>query len=383
MPAAAVTDRPAIPVDVALPEPPANRAQTIPGSILQRWLARVIQRDLDGYALIAGQGHTVALLYGDGRPLRSAVTRGASSNPGDVLVRIQSDRDEACFVMTYKFPERSGKLFSGLFLPPSGAIRFAPEHTPVIDKVVASLPPGFNGAVVVRNEEIAWSVIVLSDGMPVACYGADDRNLGYSTTALGHLDLVEHLEVAVHPSSDEGAQASETHNDATDSGQTPMVEGRMIELLSLFEHRLSRFQQEVIDPSSLARALAEVCDAAGSLDLSASSVQVATVPRHPVLAAHWDQSKNALSTERLLSTLEMAGIPDAWVNAADALLVAIDRAVELQLTWLAVEDELAASTLREALDDLLQQGRSLLKAWRSQRSWAGRPEGTKQLAVFT
>lgn len=41
-----------------LPEPAPNRAQTLPGSILMRWLRGVIERDRDGYVVIAGSGRT-------------------------------------------------------------------------------------------------------------------------------------------------------------------------------------------------------------------------------------------------------------------------------------------------------------------------------------
>ncbi len=61
----------------------------------------------------------------------------------------------------------------------------------------------------------------------------------------------------------------------------------------------------------------------------------------------------------------MADIPEAWINAADALLMAIDRTVESQLTWLAVEDEISATTLREALDELIGQSQALIRAWRT------------------
>jgi hypothetical protein len=160
------------------------------------------------------------------------------------------------------------------------------------------------------------------------------------------------------------------------------VESRMIELQSLFEHRLSTLDRSSDVPARLAAVLAEVCDAASDLDRSQDGMQSTDIPRHPVLSAHWDQARGRVLTRQLIDTFEMAAIPDAWVTACDALLLAIDREVELRLTWLAVDDELAAATLREALDDLLQQSRRLLKEWRAQRMLEARARQPADLVLW-
>ena len=54
-----------------LPEPMANRAQPVARSVILRWLRGVIDRDQHGYAVIAGNGRTVVVLYA-GRSARGA-----------------------------------------------------------------------------------------------------------------------------------------------------------------------------------------------------------------------------------------------------------------------------------------------------------------------
>lgn len=357
----------AFPAHVLLPEPPANRAQIIPGSILQRWLSGVIQHDVDGYALIAGSGHTVALLYGDGRPLRSAVTRGESSQADDAMIEIESERANGCFVMTYKLPGGSARLLSGLFDPPARCCSLE-----VVDERLRSeLSAEFDGVVVARADEIGWSVILVSSGDLVASYGADERVLGDADVTLSLLRHAQRLDIAHHPLA-QGATAGATlpgvqaESYPAIAREVRQVEAGMIELLSLFEHRLSSVERaESPLPFDLAVALAEICEAASVLDVSPDGIRIIDKPRHPVLAAHWDEAGGKVATGRLLRSLQMADIPEAWVNAADALLMAIDRTVESQLTWLAVEDEISATTLREALDELISQSQALIRGWRT------------------
>jgi hypothetical protein len=224
---------------------------------------------------------------------------------------------------------------------------------------------------VARAEDIGWSVILVSAGDLVASYGADERIPGEADITISLLRHAQRIDVALHPLST--GQRAEAALPAARAGVYPAVAGEvqqvetgMIELLSVFEHRLSTIARASSPlPVDLTVALAEICEAASVLDVSPDGVRVASQPAHPVLAAHWDAAGGKVATVRLLKTLEMADIPEAWINASDALLVAIDRTVESQLTWLAVEDEVSATTLREALDELIGQAQTLLRTWRT------------------
>lgn len=370
-----LAERPAFPRIVSLPEPAANRAQTIPGSILVRWLTGVMQQDLDGYALIAGSGRTITVLYGNGKPLTSAVTRGGGEGGlREALTGIQSDPVASCFVMTYKLPEPAGRLLSGLFVKPAVHILRRSPGGELQELLAGVLDPQFSGAVVVWSEESIWAVLLVEAGDVCGCYGAEDRTLKTTMQDVAHLLYLDEVALMVHPASVEPEIEplfSETTTATGALSRTAAIdrtEAAMIAMLSRFEHRLSR-----IDPArqgaraELARALAEILEAAFDLAGDGGPPPDAQPPSHPLLAVHWDRSTGRIAVADLLRNLEMAAIPDAWLAAADAMLLGIDRTVERQLTWLAVADEMSATTLREALDELLQQARHLLRAWRADR----------------
>ncbi|HEX2282284.1 MAG TPA: hypothetical protein VHG52_11055, partial [Thermomicrobiales bacterium] len=147
------------------------------------------------------------------------------------------------------------------------------------------------------------------------------------------------------------------------------TEAAMIAMLSRFEHRLSSIDPENCQsPAQLVRALAGIwSDAADLSDDGEERHARSEAPAHPLLAAYWNERSSRIDTGQLVSNLEMASIPDAWFSGADALLLAIDRTVELELAWLAMADEVSATTLRDALNELLDQARRLLKGWRQRR----------------
>jgi hypothetical protein len=90
-------------------------------------------------------------------------------------------------------------------------------------------------------------------------------------------------------------------------------------------------------------------------------------PAHPLLDSHWLAEQRAVDTQSLLRTLEMAAIPDAWLAASDALILALESTVEQQLTWLSMADQLSATALKEALAELLGESRGRVRDWRQAR----------------
>ncbi|HEX2281661.1 MAG TPA: hypothetical protein VHG52_07855, partial [Thermomicrobiales bacterium] len=161
----------ASPAAFALPEPLANRAQPIPGSMLLRWLSGVVTRDSDGYAVIAGNGRTVTLLYGAGRPLATMVSRGLGDGGlQETLDGLQSDSASGCFVMTYKLPASAGELLSGLFGPPVECRTVRPSRLEVKDLLESVGVAQFRGAALITaEEESIWGVALIDGGEVFGC----------------------------------------------------------------------------------------------------------------------------------------------------------------------------------------------------------------------
>lgn len=360
---------------VLLPEPAPNRAQTLPGSILMRWLRGVIGRDRDGYVVIAGSGRTSIVLYGDGRPLAAAVTRGPhGKDVGDALAQIRADSNSDCFVMTYKLPPPVGTMLSGLFSAPSlEQLVTAPRQNlkGLLDDVIT---PMFTGAAVVWGEESIWAVLLIAGGEVFGCFSADDRSLKPSSDDVSALLYLDEIAISVHPPHE--ARDIEALLATPQARKAPVgrdahidhTESAMIALLSRLEHRISRIDPAHPDGAArLARDLIQTCAEAAEISGQDGILPRTQPPAHPLLAAHWDAAAGGLATSELLVALEMASIPDARLAASDALLLTLDLTVEQQLTWLAMADELSASTLREARGELLEGAQRLLRLWREQR----------------
>jgi hypothetical protein len=245
------------------------------------------------------------------------------------------------------------------------------------------LDQGFSGAVVVRAPGLAWATLLLDGGEVVGCYGSDDGRLKSTledATALFYLDEVE---VAVYPARTQPELAEPLLRGATrslSSGRSASIEATetaMIALLSTLEARISAAERAAqIDPEQLTRALAATYDEAVQLPGVGRSRLLGNRAGHPLLEAHWDAAAGRIDIAGLLDTMQMAAIGDAWLAAAEALTVALELAVEQQLTWLSLVDEHSSAALQEALAELLTQARGLIRARRAGRGGTGQWVGT-------
>lgn len=361
---------------VTLPEPLANRAQPVSRSVIIRWLRGVVDRDESGYAVIAGNGRTVIFLYGEGRPFAAAVTRGPNVvTVVDALETVRGQGSSDFFAMTYPLPAETATALSGLFVRPAIRELFNEPGAQLKDLLATRLAADFTGTVVVRAVGLAWAALLVAGGEVIGCYGSDDRTLKatiHDVTALFHLDEVE---VSVHPRFEEPdlaavlAVTSTRYLAGKRDEAIARTETAMIELLSELENGITRAEEETSDQAEvLAYVLAGSYDRALKLAGESGKTRLKSdMPGHPLLEAHWISESGRVDTLRLLATLEMAAIPDAWLAASDALAMALELAVEQQLTWLAVADDLSSSALQETLSELLLQARSLIRRWRRDR----------------
>jgi hypothetical protein len=360
---------------ITLPEPMANRAQSVARSVVLRWLRGVAERDQDGYAVLAGNGRTVLVLYNAQQAAGAAVTRGPGvASAVEALATLHAAEGSDLFVMTYPLGDDVAQALSGLFARP--AIReLCDDPGPQLKQILADrLDQCFSGAVVVRAAGLAWAVLLLRDGEVVGCYGSDDARLKPTIEDASALFYVDEVEVAVYPAREQPELAAvlrqgdrrgevgerNTSVEATELG--------MIALLSALESRLTNAQRFGEGrPEQLALAVAESYDEALMLTGVGRSRLLSDRVGHPLLEAHWDVEAGRVDTQRLLETLRMASISDAWLAAAEALIVALELAVEQQLTWVSLVDESSSNALQEALVELLAQARGLIRTWRAER----------------
>ncbi|HLT20368.1 MAG TPA: hypothetical protein VKZ96_12980, partial [Thermomicrobiales bacterium] len=329
--------------------------------------------DLNGYAVIAGSGRTIIVLYGEHLPLAAAVIRGPDvDNVVQALETLRSDGPTDFFAMTYHLPDGAPAALSGLFARPIRR-EVLTDPRPQLKAVLArELEAGFTGSIVVRYQDILWATLLLVDGDIIGCYGSDDPTLkGTIDDAMALLHLDE-LEVAIHP----GFRDAEL-DEAISFGSTSYLAGEgdeeiaeteaaMITLLSELEAGITAIAPSD-EPARLVLALIDAYQKSLELIQDDRTTLVGDPPAHPLLETHWDTERRAVDTGSLLTTLEMADIPDAWLAAADALILALQASVEQQLTWLSLADKLSATALKEALSDLLLDARGKVRAWRQER----------------
>lgn len=373
-------------IPVTLPEPIVTRAQSVTRTMVARWLQGVIDKERDGYAVIAGNSRTVIVLYGDGRPLSAAVTRGPQvESPAEALATIRKPGKSDFFVMTYKLAPAAAVALSGLFVRPSVRELIDDPAAHLKELLADGLPSHFVGAVLLRAD-FAWAVLLVNDGALIGCYGSDDHQLKTSIDDATALFYFDEVEMSIHPAvwdSDLDAVLSGTSAptvEDVDGSDGHHTELEMIELLSELENSITRAEAaEVGRAETLVRGLVRAYDRATELSSSGEDRHVAAAPGHPLLETHWDPITGRLETGQLIETLHMAGIQEAWLAASDALCQAVELAVEQQLAWLSVADEASSSALQEALADLLLQARELIRRMRvSSRQHAASTAGSAQ-----
>jgi hypothetical protein len=373
-------------VPVVLPEPVPNRAQPVPGSILPRWLRMVVRNDQHGYSVVTGSGTTFAVLYARGRPIAAARTRGGPTAEvnSDWLRELLGHAATEWFAVTHRLPLEVAEAAAGLFMPATQAAH-RDAATATLHELLVQLRAGaFTGALHVRADEHAFAVALLHHGRVLGCYETDNRSLDPSpdgftsllagaeaTLTLCPAGVDDHLErVLARAQAD--AQAHGRDDSVSD------LESALIALLSALEHGLTKaLAGDGDQPACLARGLASAYDDVAALAANVDVQPIAPHPDHPLLSPHWDPDAGKIATDRLLETLTLATIPDIWPIAVDALSLAVERAVEPYLAWLALADEASARALEEALVDLLQQARSAARQWR--RAFGDAPQASSDL----
>jgi hypothetical protein len=360
-------------IPITLPETMANRAQSVTRSVIMRWLRGVITGDLDGYAVISGGGRTIIVLYGGELPLSAAVTRGPNvETMVEALDALRTDGPSDFFAMTYHLPQGAPAALAGLFGSPS-FVTTLNEPRPQLRAILEEqLESEFTGSIVLRYQDVLWATLLLVDGDIIGCYGSDDTQLkGTIDDAMALLRLDE-LDIAMYPGSSDASLQDVISFDSTSylGGQedesVEATELAMIELLSEFESEISGLSVSD-EPRALVKSLIHSYTNALKLVQDGPDVITSAPPAHPLLDSHWLPEQRAVDTQRLLQTLEMAAIPDAWLAASDALILALQSTVEQQLTWLSMTDQLSATALKEALAELLGESRSLVRDWRQAR----------------
>ena len=180
---------------VTMPETMANRAQSVTRSVIMRWLRGVISSDSNGYAVISGGGRTIIVLYSADTPISAAVTRGPNvEHAVDALEALRTDGPSDFFAMTYHLPDGAPEALSGLFAGSIENRTLTDPRRDLKELLAEKLDSKFSGSVVVRYEDILWSVILLVEGEIIGGYGSDDTTLKGSiddTFALLHLDKVD------------------------------------------------------------------------------------------------------------------------------------------------------------------------------------------------
>ena len=360
---------------ITLPEPMANRAQSVARSVVLRWLRGVAERDQDGYAVLAGNGRTVLVLYAAQQAAGAAVTRGQGvASAVEALATLHAAEGSDLFVMSYPLGDDVAHALSGLFARP--AIReLCDDPGPQLKQILADrLDQCFSGAVAVRAAGLAWAVLLLRDGEVIGCYGSDDARLKPTIEDASALFYLDEVEVAVYPARAQPELAAVLRQGdrrgevGERNASVEATELGMIALLSALESRLTNAQRFGEGrPEQLALAVAESYDEALLLTGVGRSLLLSDRVGHPLLEAHWDAEAGRVDTQRLLETLRMASISDAWLAAAEALIVALELAVEQQLTWVSLVDESSSNALQEALVELLAQARGLIRTWRAER----------------
>ena len=358
---------------VTMPETMANRAQSVTRSVIMRWLRGVITGDLDGYAVISGGGRTIIVLYGETIPLSAAVTRGPDvENMVEALEALRTDGPSDFFAMTYHLPAGAPAALSGLFASPAEQFTLN-EPRPQLKALLADrLEASFTGSIIVRYQDVLWAILLLVDGDIIGCYGSDDNGLkGTIDDAMALLHLDE-LDIALYPGFTDARLEEVISFDSTsylgDDADELVAETEMamIALLSEFESEVSAVTLGD-EPRVLVYSLIESYKNALALVEGGPEIITSVPPAHPLLETHWLMDRRAVDTDGLLRTLEMADIPDAWLAASDALILALESTVEQQLTWLSIADKLSATALKEALSELLGEARGRVRAWRQAR----------------
>lgn len=354
---------------IVLPEPVANRAEAVPAGEAVRWLGDVATADRHGFALLSGQGWTVVALYADGEVITVAQMRTSTLFTPEATLRALADpRGGDAFAVAHRLRPEIARALSGLFVAPGWLSMTGPERT-LADILERLRVAAFSGAIHVGLDPRTWAIGLFDSGVPIASYGSDDRLLKPDLSDLTVLYAFDDLSVAVHPPLEIDLHAVLDNPAGTvvmpivDNRDLITVESMLIEALAALEYGLDTVTGTPEERrEGIALTLAATYGRLANAQVVIGAASAEDAPTHPLVAPFWSNTQRQINTERLLESLRLVTIADAWLVAIHALSHAIASRIEQQAAWLSQADATSASVLAETSSDLLRRARTLADA---------------------
>lgn len=352
---------------VILPEPASNRAETVPATTLAAWLAALIAQERDGYVLLSGPGQTAVILYGAGRPIEAAQTRGGDACGARALHHLLESTDGEWFAVSHPLGPELARCLAGLFSPPTSLSPLTMAGGS-LDTVLARLRrEHYSGAVRLTVTEGLSIVVLIADGAPLASFSSDERILKFDLADVTFMAAFDDLSVALHPAQtrdlasvlDAARLSEQPVVNARDGRDGLIVESMLIEAFSTLEYEISIAEIGAPTLEHLSMALAGAYGLLADAQLVIGRPSAERAPDDPLIIPFWNETQRQLDTTRLLTTFRRVGVPNVWWVAAKALIEVIQQRVVQQLGWLAEADPASANTLAEAAEDIFQRAQAL------------------------
>ena len=354
---------------IVLPEPVANRAEAVPAGEAVRWLRDVATADRHGFALLSGQGWTVVALYADGGVISVTQMRGSSLSTTEATLRVLADpRGGDAFAVAHRLRPEIARALSGLFAAPGWLLMTGPERT-LADILERLRVATFSGAIHVGFDPRTWAIGLFDGGAPIASYGSDDRLLKPDLSDLTVLYAFDDLSVAVHPSLEIDLRSvldtpgGPAVMPTVDNRDLITVESMLIEALAALEYGLDTVTGTPEERrEEIAQTLAATYSRLTNAQVVIGAASIEDAPAHPLVAPFWSDTQRQINTERLLESLRLVTISDAWLVAIHALSQAIVSRIDQQTAWLSQADATSGSVLAETSSDLLRRARTVAGA---------------------
>lgn len=352
---------------VVLPEPASTRAEAVSAATLTAWLTALIAEERDGYVLLSGPGQTFVVLYGGGRPIEAAQTRGGDASGARALHQLLESPDGEWFAVSHPLKLDVARCLAGLFSPPTSLSPLTMAGGSLDTVLARLLRDHYSGAVRLTVTEGLSIVVLVVDGAPVASFSSDERILKSDLADVTFLAAFDDLSVALHPAQtrdiasvlDAARLSGQPVVDARDGRDTMIVESMLIEAFSTLEYEISIAEIRAPTLEHLSMALAGAYGLLADAQIVIGRPSVERTPADPLIVPFWNETQRQLDTTRLLTTFRRVGVPNVWWVAAQALIEVIQQRVVQQLGWLAEVDPTAANTLAEAAEDIFQRAQAL------------------------
>ncbi|HYI14535.1 MAG TPA: hypothetical protein VEX37_04045 [Thermomicrobiales bacterium] len=357
----------ALPPQVVLPEPVANREEPVAAATLAAWLGQIISQDRDGYVLLSSSGQTMVVLYADGRLVETAQTRGGNASGARALHALLESEHGEWFAVSHPLKPDLARCLAGLFAPPASLSPLTLAGGS-LETVLARLQrQQFSGALRLMVTEGLAVVVLIAGGTPLASYSTDERILKSDLADITFLAAFDDLSIALHPAPTrdlasvlDAARLAEPANLTGGDGRDALiVESLLIEAFSTLEYEISVAEISAPTLEHLSMALAGAYGLLADAQIVIGRPSAERAPNDPLIIPFWNETQRQLDTTRLLTTFRRVGVPNVWWVAAKALIEIIQQRVVQQLGWLAEADPAAADTLAEAAEDIFQRAQAL------------------------